>query len=195
VNVVETDLPGVWIIEPRVFSDTRGFFLETWRQNAYEAAGIPGPFVQDNHSLSLHRTLRGLHAQHRHAQGKLVRCIEGEIFDIAVDVRRGSPTFGRWTGVRLSSGSFRQLWVPPGFLHGFQVLSERAQVEYKCTDYYRPDDEIGVAWNDSRLAIDWPLADPILSAKDAALPRLSEIESRLPMYEARASTVPQGRWA
>jgi dTDP-4-dehydrorhamnose 3,5-epimerase len=148
---------------------------------------MPGPFVQDNHSLSLHRTLRGLHAQCVHAQGKLVRCIEGEIYDVAVDVRRGSPTFGRWVAVCLSSESFRQLWVPPGFLHGFQVLSERAQVEYKCTDYYQPDDEIGVAWNDPALAIAWPLADPILSAKDGALPRLVEVESSLPEYRAASS--------
>jgi len=175
-----TAIPEVLLIEPDVHKDARGFFLETWHQRKYAEAGITGPFVQDNHSHSGQGTLRGLHAQLRNPQGKLVRAVEGEMFDVAVDIRRGSPTFGRWVGFSLSGENFRQLWVPPGFAHGFCVLSEWVHVEYKCTDFYDAGDEISVAWNDPRIGIDWPLAAPTLSAKDARAPRLSEILDRLP---------------
>lgn len=174
-----TAIPDVILIEPRVFRDARGFFLESYHEPRFIAAGIDARFVQDNHSFSEHGTLRGLHMQRAFAQGKLVRCIAGEIFDVAVDVRSGSPTFGRWVGETLSSENFRQLWIPPGFLHAFCVVSATAEVEYKCTEVYHPEDELGVIWNDPAIGVAWPIAAPVLSAKDAALPRLAEIESRL----------------
>jgi dTDP-4-dehydrorhamnose 3,5-epimerase len=179
VKFEKLELPGIVLVEPDVFRDDRGFFLETYNAKKHGDAGLP-PFVQDNHSRSVQRTLRGLHSQFRQPQGKLVRAIEGEIFDVAVDVRRSSPTFGRWVGVVLSADNFRQLYVPPGFLHGFCVLSEVAQVEYKCTNFYDPGGELGVVWNDPTLRIDWPIQDPILSKKDASLPRLQEVIDRLP---------------
>ena len=182
MKVHPTSLPGVLLIEPTVHRDDRGFFLETYHREKYRAGGLGASFVQDNHSRSRRGTLRGLHAQGRRPQGKLVRCIEGEIFDVAVDMRRGSPTFGRWTGATLSAENFHQLYVPGDFLHGFCVTSDIAQVEYKCTDVYDPEGEIGVAWNDPDIGIDWPIAEPLLSAKDAAAPRLKEIEHRLPAY-------------
>src|SRR5215510_15120709 len=166
VRVVPTDLPGVLIIEPQVFCDSRGFFLETYHVERYSAYGIPGPFVQDNHSRSVGGTVRGLHLQRRRMQGKLIRVIEGEIYDVAVDVRRGSPTFGRWVAVTLSASNFKQCYVPPGFAHGFCVTSEVAQVEYKCTALYDPASELGIAWNDPTLAVAWPTAQPILSPRD-----------------------------
>lgn len=171
---------GVVVVEPDVHRDSRGFFLESYHTSRYAGGGISAIFVQDNHSRSMAGTLRGLHAQRRKPQGKLVRVTEGEVFDVAVDVRRGSPTFGKWFGVQLSAANFRQLYVPPGFLHGFCVLSEAAQVQYKVTAFYDREDEYGVQWNDPDLAIDWPLSEPVLSQKDAALPRLSEILDRLP---------------
>ena len=174
-----TSIPGVITIEPRVFRDARGFFLETYHAQRFAAGGIDAQFVQDNHSASANGTLRGLHMQREFAQGKLVRCVAGEIFDVAVDTRPGSKTFGRWIGETLSAANFRQLWVPPGFLHGFCVVSESAQVEYKCTELYHPEDELGVIWNDPDIGIAWPVRAPVLSAKDAALPRLREVESRL----------------
>jgi dTDP-4-dehydrorhamnose 3,5-epimerase len=175
VRVIPTDLPGVLILEPIVHRDDRGFFLETYHEQRFAAAGIAGPFVQDNHSRSQRGVLRGLHAQHRQPQGKLVRAVAGEIFDVAVDVRAGSRTFGRWTGVALDARTLRQLWIPPGFLHGFCVLSEAAEIEYKCTTLYDRADEIGVVWNDPDIDVEWPLDEPSLSQKDAALPRLSEV--------------------
>ena len=177
-----TAIPEVIRVEPQVFRDARGFFLESYHEAKFAAGGVPARFVQDNHSRSSRGTLRGLHMQQRFAQGKLVRCIAGEVFDVAVDVRRGSQTFGRWVGETLSAENFRQLWVPPGFLHGFCVVSEAAEIQYKCTELYRPEDELGVIWNDPELAIRWPLAAPLLSAKDAALPRLREVEARLPVF-------------
>jgi dTDP-4-dehydrorhamnose 3,5-epimerase len=183
MEFVTTDLPGVLLIEPDVFWDTRGFFLETYHQAKYAAGGISGSFVQDNHSFSTQGTLRGLHAQRTRPQGKLVRAVDGEMFDVAVDVRRGSPTFGRWVGALLSGDNFRQLWIPPGFAHGFCVLSERVHVEYKCTDFYDRADEIAVAWNDPEIGVAWPISEPVLSAKDAAAPRLATILDRLPRYE------------
>jgi dTDP-4-dehydrorhamnose 3,5-epimerase len=183
MRAVPTALAGVLVIEPVVHRDARGFLLETYHAQKYRAAGIAAPFVQDNHSRSAARTLRGLHAQvGAHPQGKLVRTLQGEIFDVAVDVRRGSPSFAHWVGVRLSSEDFRQLWVPPGFLHGFCVLGDTAEVAYKCTEPWDAGAEISVRWDDPAIGIDWPVADPILSARDAAAPRLAEIMDRLPQY-------------
>jgi dTDP-4-dehydrorhamnose 3,5-epimerase len=179
-------LPGVVLVEPKVFPDERGFFLETFHERKYREGGVPAmgaSFVQDNQSRSVQGTLRGLHSQRRHPQGKLVRAIEGEIFDVAVDVRRGSPTFARWVGVRLSAENFLQLYVPPGFVHGFCVLSAVAQVEYKCTDFYAPNDEQSVIWNDPDIGVEWPVADPVISQKDRDAPRLAEILQSLPEYD------------
>jgi dTDP-4-dehydrorhamnose 3,5-epimerase len=183
MKFLPTDLPGVTLIEPDVYRDSRGFFLETYHERKYAEGGIPGPFVQDNHSFSTRGTLRGLHAQRTNPQGKLVRAVEGEMFDVAVDIRRGSPTFGDWVGIVLSGENFRQLWVPPGFAHGFCVLSERVHVEYKCTGFYDASDELKIAWNDPFIGIDWPIVAPLLSPKDAAAPGLREVEGVLPPRE------------
>jgi dTDP-4-dehydrorhamnose 3,5-epimerase len=182
VRVIPTDIPGVLIVEPAVHADGRGFFFETYHAERYRQHGIDGPFVQDNHSRSVAGTLRGLHLQLRRPQGKLVRVIEGEVFDVAVDVRRGSPTFGKWVGVTLTAENFRQCYVPPGFAHGFCVVSPVAQVEYKCTDLYDPASEIGVAWNDPALAIAWPVCDPVLSPRDRQHPTLAELGDQLPRW-------------
>jgi dTDP-4-dehydrorhamnose 3,5-epimerase len=164
---ISTSLPGVFILEPRVFGDERGFFLESYNQRAMEEAGITGTFVQDNHSCSSRNVLRGLHYQVKRPQGKLVRVAEGEIIDVAVDLRKSSPTFGKWEGVRLSGENKRMLWIPEGFAHGFRVLSEKAHVLYKATDFYAPEYERTLAWNDSQLKINWELdSEPIVSAKD-----------------------------
>jgi dTDP-4-dehydrorhamnose 3,5-epimerase len=180
VNLIETSLPGVLIIEPKVHGDRRGFFVETFQLERYrETAGIALPFVQDNHSHSQRGVLRGLHAQKRHPQGKLVRAARGSIFDVAVDIDASSPSFGRWVGATLSDENHRQLWVPPGYAHGFVVLADGTDVIYKCTDYYHPEDEIGVIWNDPRIAIEWPIDNPMLSKKDAELPTLAELENSL----------------
>jgi dTDP-4-dehydrorhamnose 3,5-epimerase len=175
VKVTQTALRGVLIIEPRVFGDERGFFLETFHAQRYEQAGIKQTFVQDNHSRSRRNVLRGLHLQTRRPQGKLVRVARGEVFDVAVDVNRGSTTFGRWVGVTLSDQNGRQLYIPPGYAHGFVTLSEIADFEYKCTDFYDPEAEAGVIWNDPDLAIEWPCAEPIVSAKDMKLPTLAAL--------------------
>ena len=175
-----TILPEVILVEPDVHRDQRGFFLETYHAEKYRAGGVPGPFLQDNHSRSLRGTLRGLHAQLRRPQGKLVRAVEGEMLDVAVDIRKSSPTFGRWVAVRLSGENFHQLYVPPGFAHGFCVLSPVVHVEYKCTDFYDRADEIAVAWNDPDIGIEWPLADPTLSPKDQGAARLKDLLGVLP---------------
>lgn len=176
-------LPEVLLVKPRVFPDERGFFLETCSEKRYAAAGIRGPFPQDNHSFSRRGVLRGLHYQLRQPQGKLVFVVKGEIFDVAVDIRRGSPTFGSWVGGILSETNHHQLYIPPGFAHGFCVLGESADVMYKCTDYYDAGDDCGVLWSDDRLAIDWPVTAPVVSAKDQALPRLAAIPpERLPSW-------------
>jgi dTDP-4-dehydrorhamnose 3,5-epimerase len=167
MNVLPTDLPGVLVIEPKVFGDSRGFFFEVWREDRYAPHGIGPRFVQDNHSKSSHGTLRGLHLQLEHAQGKLVRVLAGEIYDVAVDVCVGSPTFGKYTALTLSAENRRQLWVPPNYAHGFVVTSAEAEVEYKCTDYYHPASEVSVLWNDPAIGIPWPVTNPLLSAKDA----------------------------
>lgn len=182
MKLAPTAIPDVLLIEPRVFADDRGFFLETYHERKYREGGLDARFVQDNHSRSVKGTLRGLHSQRLQPQGKLVRCIEGEIFDVAVDIRRGSPTFRNWVGEVLTADNFRQLWIPEGFVHGFCVLSDRAQVEYKCTDFYAPDDELSLIWNDPEIGIEWPIGDPILSSKDAAAPRLSEVMDLLPEW-------------
>jgi len=182
VRFLPTELPGVVVIEPDVHRDGRGYFLETYHAEKYRAGGIDGPFVQDNHSRSERGTLRGLHLQLSRPQGKLIRVVEGEIFDVAVDVRRGSPTFGRWVGVTLSAETFRQCYVPPGFAHGFCVMSTVAQVEYKCTDLYDPSSEIGIPWNDPALAIAWPISSPILSNRDQRHKSIAELGNILPAY-------------
>jgi dTDP-4-dehydrorhamnose 3,5-epimerase len=180
MNVHRTTLPDVLLIEPKVFQDERGFFLETYHAERYAQHGISAPFVQDNHSRSRHGTLRGLHAQLDPGQGKLVRCVAGEIFDVAVDVRVGSPTFGRHFATTLTATSFRQLWIPPNFAHGFVVVSESAEVEYKVTVPYQPEREIAIAWDDPELAIPWPLRTPTLSPRDAAAAPLAALRPRLP---------------
>ena len=187
MKVHSTRLPGVYLIEPRVFADSRGFFLETWQADRYQAAQIPGPFVQDNHSYSTQGVLRGLHYQLRQPQGKLVYVLQGEVYDVAVDIRRGSPTFGAWVGEILSADNHRQLYIPPGFAHGFCVLSETVHFCYKCTDFYAAGDEYGVRWNDPKLGIDWPLQDPLLSERDGQYPELATIpRDCLPVWEGAA---------
>lgn len=178
MNVIQTTLPGVLILEPKVFGDERGFFFESFNQKTLaELAGIAMPFVQDNHSRSARNVLRGLHYQIQQSQGKLVRVTEGEVFDVAVDIRKSSSTFGKWVGIRLSAENKRMMWVPPGFAHGFLVLSDYAEFLYKTTDYYAPEFERSIVWNDPDLAIDWPLdAEPQLSAKDKAGIALNDAE-------------------
>ena len=178
MKVIETQLPGVRIIEPRVHGDSRGFFVETFQADRYRReAGIELAFVQDNHSRSGRGVLRGMHSQRSRPQGKLLRVARGEVFDVAVDINPRSATFGKWVGVTLSDENCRQFWVPPGYAHGFVVLSEIADFEYKCTDYYDPGDEIGVMWNDPDVGIEWPLNNPLLSAKDHKLPSLAQLKA------------------
>lgn len=172
MKFTETSLPGVILIEPRVFGDTRGFFMETYRADAFKANGIDETFVQDNHSRSARGVLRGLHYQEPHPQGKLVRCTRGALFDVAVDIRRGSPSFGKWYGVTLSDENKAMLWIPPGFAHGFCTLADETDLVYKTTEIYRPEYDRAILWNDPEIAIEWPVADPILSAKDTAAPPL-----------------------
>jgi dTDP-4-dehydrorhamnose 3,5-epimerase len=182
--VLPTKFDGVYIIVPQVFSDARGFFMETYHQTRYAEAGINCNFVQDNLSHSVSGTLRGLHYQLQQAQTKLIQVIKGAVFDVVVDIRRGSPSFGQWAGVNLSDENNRQLFVPKGFAHGFCVLSKVAHVVYKCSDFYAPKDEGGILWSDPDLAIDWPVEKPLLSEKDSQLPHLGDIPpERLPVYE------------
>lgn len=173
MKVINTAIPEVLIIEPKVFGDSRGFFLETFQAARYAEAGIPGPFVQDNHSRSAKGVLRGLHFQKQYPQGKLVYVTSGTVFDVAVDIRKDSPTFGKWVGITLSADEHQQFYVPPGFAHGFCVLSDSADFHYKCTDYYHPEDEGCIRWNDPNIGIEWPFTEPTLSAKDANAPFLS----------------------
>jgi len=183
LKCTEKSIPGVLLIEPMVFEDDRGFFLETYHEKKYPEAGIDKPFVQDNHSHSCRGTLRGLHYQLKHPQGKLVYVIRGEIFDVAVDIRRGSTTFGQWTGTILSEKNKHQLFIPEGFAHGFCVISEIADVLYKCTDLYAPGDEYGILWSDPVIGVDWPVENPVLSEKDAESPRLMDVPEELfPLY-------------
>ena len=183
IKITPTSLPEVLIIEPDVFEDRRGFFMETYHRERYARMGFDRPFVQDNLSYSVKDTIRGLHYQYPKAQAKLIQVLRGELFDIAVDIRRGSPHFGRWTGVLLDGRSRRQVYIPEGFAHGFCVLSEVALFHYKTSDYYSPEVEGGILWSDPALAIDWPVEDPLLSERDRRLPCLTDVASdRLPRY-------------
>ena len=183
MKVLPTELEGALIIEPKAHGDNRGFFLETFQKKRYAEAGINVEFVQDNISFSVRHTLRGLHYQEPHGQAKLVQVLDGEIYDVAVDIRNGSPTFGQWAGVLLSSENRRQFFLPQGFAHGFCVVSQTALFMYKCSDYYAPECEAGIRWDDPDLAIPWPVRTPVLSERDAAFPLLRAIEARrLPVY-------------
>ncbi len=175
MNIIPTSLKGLLIIEPNVFEDKRGYFLETYHQERFQSAGLDANFVQDNLSFSKKGSLRGLHFQITHPQAKLVQAVTGEIFDVAVDIRPESPTFGKWSGALLSEENKRQLFIPGGFAHGFCVLSESAHVAYKCSDYYSPEDEGGILWSDPAVAIDWPVKDPTLSEKDGQYPCLKDL--------------------
>lgn len=188
MNVIETGIEGLVIIEPQVFGDERGFFMETFQAEKFAELGLPASFVQDNHSRSKKGILRGLHIQKQHTQGKLVRVISGEVYDVAVDLRKGSPTYGQWRGVYLSVENKRMFWVPEGFAHGFYVTSESADFVYKCTDYYAPEHDMSIAWNDPELNIEWPLekgGEPQLSAKD---------ENAAPFSGAGFWTKESGHW-
>ena len=183
MKIIETSLPGCLVIEPAVFGDERGVFFETWNADRFGEHGLPVKFVQSNVSTSVKGVLRGLHYQWPRPQGKLVSVLEGEVFDVAVDIRRGSPNFGRWEAVILSADNRRQLWIPEGFAHGFAVLSEHAVFNYLCTDVYVKEADAGVRWNDGDIGVDWPVSDPLLSAKDEKAPFLADISGdRLPVY-------------
>jgi dTDP-4-dehydrorhamnose 3,5-epimerase len=193
MRVIETALPGVLVLEPYVHRDSRGLFVEVYHAARLQAIGVPATYVQQNHSRSVRGTLRGLHWQYRRPQAKLVRVLVGEIYDVAVDIRRGSPTFGAWAGVHLSGESFRQTFIPEGFAHGFCVLSETADVEYSCTDYYDPGGEAGLPWNDPTIGIAWPIVDPLLSAKDNGYQPLATHDHDLPMLDATGELVWAGQ--
>ena len=183
MKITNTQLPGVVIIEPDVFGDSRGFFMETYHKERYMATGIDTEFVQDNLSFSTKGTLRGLHFQYPHSQAKLVQVFRGEVFDVAIDIRKGSPTFGKWFGTTLSSDNKQQLFIPAGFAHGFCVLSETALFSYKCTEFYSPADERGILWSDPEIGIEWPINDPLLSDNDAQHPCLKDVNpERLPPF-------------
>ncbi len=183
MKLIETAMSGCKVIEPAVFGDDRGFFFETWNADRFGEHGLPTAFVQSNVSGSAKGVLRGLHYQWPRPQGKLVTVLEGEVYDVAVDIRRGSPTFGRWEAVVLSAENKRQFWIPEGFAHGFAVLSERALFSYLCTDVYVKESDAGIRWNDADIAVDWPISVPTLSAKDEVAPFLKDIpEDRLPVF-------------
>jgi dTDP-4-dehydrorhamnose 3,5-epimerase len=181
LNIHETTLPGVLLIEPKVIHDDRGSFMVTYHLEEFRKAGIPDTFVQDNHSHSARGVLRGLHYQDPNPQGKLVRCTRGAIFDVAVDIRRGSPSFGQWFGLELSDANKKMLWVPPGFAHGFCALEDGSDLVYKCTTLYDRDADRAILWNDPEIGIEWPIGEPVLSEKDAKAPRLSDVDA-LPIY-------------
>ena len=182
MRFIETELKNVILVEPDVHEDQRGYFFELYHERRYTEGGITSRFVQDNYSQSVRGTLRGLHYQLKKPQGKLIVVVEGAVFDIVLDIRRGSPTFGKWYGIELSSENKRQLYVPPGFAHGFCVLSKAAGVVYKCTSFYAPEDEHGIIWNDRAIGISWPVANPLLSLKDQSYKSLAESEAHLPPY-------------
>lgn len=187
MRAIPTELPGVLVIEPDVYRDERGFFLETYHAEKYVALGIHDRFVQANHSRSIRNTIRGLHLQVGRAQAKLIRVLHGEIFDVAVDVRLGSPTYGRWTSVALTADNFQQCFIPAGFAHGFAVLSDSADVEYMCSDVYDRVAEVGIAWNDPLIGIAWPVAEPLLSSRDRSNLPLASVRNRLPAADADGS--------
>lgn len=183
MKFIETSLPGCIVIEPQVFGDSRGFFYESYNEAKYREAGIDRRFVQSNVSRSARGVLRGLHYQSPHPQGKLISVLEGEVYDVAVDIRRGSPTFGKWAGVMLTADNHRHFWIPEGFAHGFCVVSEHATFSYQCTDLYDAKADGGVRWDDPAIGIDWPISDPLLSDKDTKAPLLADVpEDRLPEY-------------
>lgn len=187
MKVASPPIAGLLVLDPKVFGDDRGFFFESWNARAYAEAGVPTAFVQDNVSLSQRGTLRGLHLQNPHSQGKLVQVLQGEVFDVALDLRQGSPTFGQWHGLTLSAENKRQFWIPQGFAHGFCVVSETALFQYKCTDYYSPADELTILWNDPDLGITWPTDTPQLSGKDQNGRRLKDIpHEALTLKDARS---------
>jgi dTDP-4-dehydrorhamnose 3,5-epimerase len=185
VRVLRSDFDGVLLIEPEVFRDSRGFFLETYHRDKYRESGIDLDFVQDNHSRSARGTIRGIHAQLQHPQGKLIRVLSGAVFDVVVDIRRGSPSFARWISFELSGTDFRQCYVPPGFAHAFCVVSDNAEVEYKCTALYEPRDELRIIWNDPMIGVKWPVANPLLSKADEAGKPLIDLIDGLPVYESK----------
>ena len=187
MRITPLDIPGLLLIEPKLSRDQRGIFCETFHEQRYAEAGITERFVQDNYSRSVRGTLRGLHYQEPHAQGKLVMVLEGAVYDVVVDIRKGSPAFGTWHGVELTSDNCRQLYVPPGCAHGFCVISEQAGFLYKCTEFYSPKDERGIKWNDPTLGISWPVPAPILSAKDEAYRMLAQMDDELPQYRPTRS--------
>ena len=189
MKFIDTGLDGVTVIEPDVYRDERGFFVETYRADKYAAAGLHVSFVQDNQSRSVRGTVRGLHAQRNAPQGKLVRAVSGAILDVVVDIRRFSPSFLKWISVELSAENFRQIYIPPGFAHGICILSEFAEIAYKCTDYYDPADELRIAWNDPAIGVKWPVTTPILSAKDRAAETLGAQMELLPVYDATEGPV------
>ena len=192
--IEQTTLPGVLLIEPEVFTDNRGFLSESYQRQRYSNEGLERDFVQDNHCRSLKDTLRGLHFQCERPQGKLIYVTAGEIYDVAVDIRKGSPTYARWYGTFLNENNHRQLYIPEGFAHGFCVLSEAADVQYKFTDYYDPDDEYGVIWNDPVIQIEWPVENPVLSNRDLKLALLEDISSKqIPNYKPSDTEQAQGR--
>jgi dTDP-4-dehydrorhamnose 3,5-epimerase len=182
MKITATDIPDVLLVQPDVHGDERGFFMETWRRDEFARHGVDVDFVQDNHSRSGRGVLRGLHYQLKNPQGKLVRVITGAVFDVAVDIRKGSPSFGRWVGAELSAENRHQIYIPPGFAHGFCVLSESADVLYKCTDYYAPGDEYGLRWDDPEIGIEWPGSDFLLSPKDAGNRGLKAMNAELPVF-------------
>jgi dTDP-4-dehydrorhamnose 3,5-epimerase len=182
MNFIPTALTGVIIVEPDVFRDERGFFLETFSRAKYARGGIDCEFLQDNHSRSQRNTIRGLHAQRQHPQGKLVRVLSGSILDVVVDIRRDSPTYLKWISLELSADNFRQIYVPPGFAHGICITSDVADIEYKCTDYYDPTDELRIAWNDPAIGVKWPVENPILSEQDRQAPTLAGQQRLRPLY-------------
>lgn len=187
MNVRPLSLPEILLIEPRIFRDDRGHFLESWVHSRYAEIGLAGPFVQDNLSISLRGVIRGLHFQEPLAQGKLVSCVRGAVYDVAVDVRAGSPTFGRWVGAELTDANHHQLWIPPGFAHGFQALADDTVFSYKCTERYSPETERSVRWDDPAIGIVWPLEEALLSPKDRAAPLLGELPAdHLPRWSAGA---------
>ena len=175
MEIEKTSIDGVLLIKPKVWGDARGYFVETWQKERYEAAGIALPFVQDNHSMSRRGILRGLHYQKTRPQGKLVSVSLGRVFDVAVDIRKGSPTFGKWFGAELTQENQWQIWIAPGLAHGFAVVSEEAHFHYKCTDYYCPGDEAGIRWNDPDIAVAWPVENPLLSEKDSTAPFFRDV--------------------
>ena len=184
MRVTPIDIPGVLVLEPSVMSDHRGSFMETYHERRYQELGIQEPFVQDNYSRSILNTVRGLHFQHPHAQGKLVMALEGTVYDVVLDIRKGSPTFGKWYGIELSGKNFKQMYIPPGCAHGFCVTSATATFLYKCTAYYSPQDDRGILWNDPDLRIPWPVTQPILSHKDQAHRTLAAMDAELPLYKS-----------